>query len=1208
MTRKKHYLFIFTLLILLCGWTMGVQARTDQPFNAVNYMPPQWGSAARYVAWLPDGDLDNTLIPKDSGKPIYLMQQPQENMVTITYTVDEGATMKSATYYDRSTYNYIAFQSGGNIPKGVEVDFEVELQKGYKVDVWYLNNQPVASTKGKKTYTFTVNENSTIRVAITATPKQKVTYSAGAGGSIEAAIIGSPFASGDEVPEGSYITFTATPDEGFVVDKWLINGSENPRYTGKSSIYERLGSAPLKVEVLFKQNRDYTVTYTAQNDWGTLAATYNKPNGAEVNVTSGMQVPIGTEIFFTATPNEGFIIDGWTCNGNPVDSYNEKRSYSIVVRDDVTIVVNAHQIPKYVVTYNSSATGGAVKAYYQQYTPVFQKIEVLSGAEINSGTRVTFEATPKEGYSFKYWIVNGTKVDNDEKESEEQRRMTIVKITSVTTVEAVFAKDEPTFVVTYSAGTGGSLSAILTKEKTAVKSGDRLPQYSYVTFKAKPDNGYVVDQWMVDGQNQQLFAGKPELPRTVRKDMNVTVSFKAETPNKQCTINYTKDNEWGTLVAYYDKQGGRVNIQPGEQVEAGYMISFRATVKEGYTIDHWTYNGEKTPTPNPEILSVKATKDMTVAVVCTKVEPCIVIFDEDVDGGKMKAYYLKDEGFSGYKEVYIKSGGEVPPGTKMTFEVTLNEGFELDHWEVNDEKKACDKYKPLRLADLVITDNTYVHPVYKAKQKPQYKVSFTADNEWGSLKAFYYDNGKQCNVNPEQTVIEGTFVEFIATLKEDYVIDSWTCNGEPLATADNLKPAVTVKADSRIEAQYHKIVKFAVNYEATSEKGSVKATYLKNTNFQYIATLIASGDMLPAQTKVTFEATPLEGYEFDYWTLNGQKAVESEKTKLEGTKMIITLEQNITVAAFFKGDGPKAYGIDIAGNPITSANVEQLDRLEGVSVGDEGYIRYDAETRKLSLKNVTLEAPSALLFAKSNDNFTVELSGTNNLTGQLSTESNLTIMGQGKMLVANEERSGISVGSGASLVIKGKECFVEVKTTSETGVGAIHGVWSAGCTLRIEDASINAESVVSGTAEVPFPYAIGGFKQIELVRAKISVPEEGVAGNHSFTFGGKDYTLAFVLDKASKPASLVKINYSAEAMDAFNNATFIAYPNPFTDHIVIKVPEQAVGQTAFLTNMRGETVKQVKLLDATTVIDAESVPSGIYLLRINEYTQLLVKE
>ena len=135
MTRKKHYLFIFTLLTLLCGWTMGAQDRTEQPFNAVNYMPPQWGSAARYVAWLPDVDLDNTLIPKDSGKPIYLTQQPQENMVTITYTVDDGGTMKSATYYDRSTYDYIAFQSGSNIPKGVEVDFEVELQKGYKVDV-----------------------------------------------------------------------------------------------------------------------------------------------------------------------------------------------------------------------------------------------------------------------------------------------------------------------------------------------------------------------------------------------------------------------------------------------------------------------------------------------------------------------------------------------------------------------------------------------------------------------------------------------------------------------------------------------------------------------------------------------------------------------------------------------------------------------------------------------------------------------------------------------------------------------------------------------------------------------------------------------------------------------------------------------------------------------------------------------------------------
>ena len=100
----------------------------------------------------------------------------------------------------------------------------------------------------------------------------------------------------------------------------------------------------------------------------------------------------------------------------------------------------------------------------------------------------------------------------------------------------------------------------------------------------------------------------------------------------------------------------------------------------------------------------------------------------------MTASYLKDEGLNGYKDVYINSGDQVPAGTEVTFVVTLTEGYTLEHWLVNNTKKACDKYSPNRLRELVINEDTEVKAVYKAPQKPQHAVTFTA-GEGGAIAA-----------------------------------------------------------------------------------------------------------------------------------------------------------------------------------------------------------------------------------------------------------------------------------------------------------------------------------------------------------------------------------------------------------------------------------------------------------------------------------------
>lgn len=1673
---------------------------------------------------------------------------------TVHYAIDEGGSIKSALYYDKKTYDYVVVHDGDRLPKGTEIEIEVELQRGYTVDGWYLNDQLIEGSKGKKSQTIVLNEDSRIQIKLQATPRHAVTFSASTGGQVSAAIIGKPINSGDEVPEGSYVTFTATPDGGYVVDKWIINGEENSRYAGKSEISERVGKTPLTIEVSFKDNRGYTVTYTGNNDWGMLSANYDKPNGQNVALQSGETVPDRTDVYFVASPNKGYIIDRWLCNDKAVDATNNNLNCTIPVCEDVTIRIVARKLEMYVVMFVDVADEGTIQAYY--WDPIAGKnIEVSPGDNVPEGTRVTFEATPSEGYEFDHWTVNYLDVDN-EGQSEPQRRTTVVEMTEHMTVEAhfkekstnyiltfneaptggtvkasysamdasgfkevtlksgdpvpegamvtmtatpsegyefdhwikdgspisaadggsraeytlemlascevqavfeqttpaghkitytagaggslkcfysngsevnsgdlvedgvalrfnatpesgykvnewtingqpfakakgkktiiqkaskdlnvevsfvadvvtytisyeakpvaggsieayytigqnadkhhfnsgdklpqganisftakpnegyrfvkwvkngadvsdytdpmamgtylmadatadlsvqaVFEETVPTYAVIFSAGEGGTITATLGADKTPIQSGDKVQQYSHVTFTATPNEGYMVDQWMVDGQKQMFFAGKTELKRTVRKAISVEVTFKADIPAKQCTINYTKDNDWGTLVAYYDTQSGRTNINPGDQVEEGYMLTFLATPKEGYLIDHWTYNGTKTSTVTPETLTVRVTEDMTVAIVCKKPALYTVTFDADTEGGKMTASYLKDEGFNGYKDIYIQSGDQVPAGAEMTFVVTPNEGYKLEHWLVNGETRACDRYNPLRLRDLVIDKDTEVKAVYKKKAvlytvtysageggmimgtsedaktriesgsqveggttlrfiavpeaangymvdqwlindvvkeeysgkafilvpitgntnvkvtfktQAKYKVSFTSDNpwgtleaqyyhqgivpvlpeqevkegtevffkaiasegyeidawtcngkpieyeslpdriyrakliikedsrielqyhkkvvlyevtysageggriigasrdgkseiasgsqveegtymrfsaipneaegykvdqwsvngeiqselagrafilwpikaktdvtvtfkkeqaytvtytpdnEWGSITAYYYDKGKKVDVRPMQKVQGGVFVEFEATVKEGYLLDNWTCNGEVLPTADVHKAGLTLQSDVIIDMQYHKIAKYTITYEASSDKGTIEASYIKNENFQYIKTPIASGDQLEASTEVTFEATAGEGYELDYWTINAEKAVASKGIKLEGNKLIITLDKDVTVAASFKGDGPVVnYGFDLVGEAVTSANINKLHELAGVSIDKEGYIRYDATTRTLSIKDVSLDAPSALLFAKGAEAYTLELAGTNSFTGQLSTESTLTITGQGTLLVSNEERAGISVGSGATLLIQGKECIVDVKTTSETGVGAIHGVWDAQSCLKIDGATIKAESTITGTAETPFPYAIGGFKSIESINGKITLPEHGKIGQHTFTFGGKEYTLAFVLGADSKPASKVLINYFNVGISDITETQLSVYPNPCAEHIVITIPAESIGETAYLLSIEGELMQQIVLSEVKTTLHTDMLSSGTYILRVDNQTKVLIKE
>ena len=746
----------------------------------------------------------NTIIQKaDKDLNVEVSFLKDIQLYTVEYTAGEGGTIAATVGAEAK-----AIQSNDQVEQGAVITFTATPKEGYELDQWMVNGKPAvagADTKIEGNKLIVTLGDQDLKVEVTfkqTTPAgHKITLTAGEGGTLQCFLSTGPeVQSGSTVDDGVALRFNARPMNGYKTDQWTINGVPFAKGKGRNTIIQR-ADKDLNVEVSFLKDIElYTVEYVAEAGGTIKSATYyDRTTYNYVDFQSGKELPKDSEVDIEVEPKAGYVVDLWYLNDQPIDASKGKTSQTITISNNSKIRITFATKPKQTVTYTAS-TGGTI-----QGTLLGTAFD--SGSKLDEGSYIIFTATPDEGYEVDQWRIDGEVVTRYAGKKEIQERLGNKPLK----VEVSFKKLPVTFPVVFTAGEGGTIVATVAEgsAQKGISSGEAIVQYSRVTFTAKPESGYLVDQWTVNDQPQQFFAGKPELTRSVREALKVHVTFKEDKPAKLCTINYTKENEWGTLVAYYDTQAsGRTNVKPGDKVEEGYMITFLATPKEGYTIDHWTYNGNKTPTVKPEMLTVKATEDMTVAVVCNKAKLCTVTFDAVSEGGKMTASYLKDEGFNGYKDVYINSGEQVPAGTEVTFVVTLTEGYTLEHWLVNNKKTECDRYNPLRLRELVINEDTEVKAVYKAPQKPQHAVTFTA-GEGGTIAATVGADAKA--IQSKDQVEQGAVITFTATPQEGYELDQWMVNGKPaVAGADTKiegnKLIVTLgDQDLKVEATFRKV-------------------------------------------------------------------------------------------------------------------------------------------------------------------------------------------------------------------------------------------------------------------------------------------------------------------------------------------------------------------------------------------------------------------
>lgn len=142
--------------------------------------------------------------------------------------------------------------------------------------------------------------------------------------------------SGSTVNSGTKVTFTANPSKGYAVEGWYSDDGCTKKIdsTGTNKTYTVTVNTDTNVYVKFREAKEYTVKFSSSNnEHGTVSAT----NGT-TSLASGATVTEGDEVTFTAKPEDGYALSGWTVNG--VSASSTTNPYTITVQKDTTVVAN----------------------------------------------------------------------------------------------------------------------------------------------------------------------------------------------------------------------------------------------------------------------------------------------------------------------------------------------------------------------------------------------------------------------------------------------------------------------------------------------------------------------------------------------------------------------------------------------------------------------------------------------------------------------------------------------------------------------------------------------------------------------------------------------------------------------------------------------------------------------------------------------------
>lgn len=833
------------------------------------------------------------------------------------------------------------------VSRGDNVTIQVTVPSGLLLDGWSAADGQELGTVSADLRTMTVYDIASdldYTVKYTAPNRYKVTYGADddAAGVVDAVAAGSADAlvSGDKQLQGSDIVFTATPNEGYEIAYWEVNGekvdAEAEGADAQRYELEYLGKDTKVVVYFYKQP---VVSWTSGNDTEMTAKSGDSDlaNGGCIAYASkddlkftfavkrnyeiaDIKVNYAGEDVFSLAENSG---EGKLAETADAESGTERYTFTWSApadgfTGDVTVNVTYRKItPSVKAEYSlkviekasageaSGKTHGSISAdvsrknlpsYIQIGDTISDATESKSAqiTDIYRDSVITFKVVPDDGYNVKEWIINGHKLTSEteniklysDKKVNDTLKITVDGDSSDVTVMA--GLELVGDVLTFGPETEGTgeVSAMITSTKLVLESGDMIGAASYVEFTAAAAEGYEVADWLVNGISQgvaeKIFAYK------VPKDTRVDVRAVFDRPVYK--ITWSADGA-GQIEAE-NVTSGETLYGESADIRGDRMLKFTAIPDlymecTGYTVK--TAEGTKDYTAEELGSNVfvvdKVASDIDVVAHFAKQELKSVITFEanDTALGTVTAVYGLDE------KAEITSGDSQVSGGDAVFTAAPADGQMIEGWYLDPEcTQAIEGTELEQTTYEVKTIYTDVAVYVKFVEIPEYTVKVGTTGT-GSAKITASSDGEELEiVSGEVKLKRHKDLTITVAPKDEYnTVEHWTVDGADVDSDELTYKLTDITKDAEIYAYIAPSLLVNVIFKNEDEVKKydnidISTGYVgEDGDISGLKPINAENNLvrIGSGKDVRFAITPSDDYMIQAWTvkyIRGGKVVKEE--------------------------------------------------------------------------------------------------------------------------------------------------------------------------------------------------------------------------------------------------------------------------------------------------------------------------------------------
>ncbi len=878
----------------------------------------------------------------------------QQDTLSVTYHAGEGGSL-SASYKSGDLDQ--KFESGKNIAKNTKLMFDAKSNDGFLVKEWKVNGQSITgNTKYKVTEILSNGKKVGERLTIAALTEKldvevafssdshTIIFSSGEGGKLTAALKdGGAVTTGQKIAEGANVTFTAAPNTGMSVARWVVDGK--PYYwPGTTDLYREKTLTLENIEkdhtvsVSFSNAKTHKVTFTYVNESGTAIGEQQTSaklaDGTAANLSA---IPDGAAVTFALEKlNDNYTVKEWQVDGKAAVGSGAKTSFTLrnITQDHtVKIVISAAQAAKITFKAVDANNADITNTSIASVTAKIGSTEIHSGDTIPAYTEVTFTAAVGEDYYVSGW-------KNAAQDAQDANKAVLTGWNTDTAVEVtVLEKPKVTVAAPVNgtvevAGTRGIQNVTLIG---AAGENGHVNMNSTAAITATPSAGYFVKSIIVttDGAAQTFDYdnAKDYQPGEVTKDdiqitkdTLVQVIF-AEKP----TVTFGGD----THIHVTAQQDSKM-LNTGDYVEkySGDIV-FAATPDEGYETDNWTVTGwtnvdgndNTTYTQSGSIESDVEVHATSKALPQYDFTLSVNSLGDEGDGGTVSAEITR-KGMSTYKRENLDARTHsFYRDSDITITAVPSAGYRVQDWTINGQTTAdtATSQTLTKLHDDTTVSVRFVKLVTGITFGPTDETS-----EGGYISAA---EANETSILGDAAIgvniAAGVPIKFTAEVKPGYEIEGWYVNN----VCDD---------DAGTDTTY--------TYPNTTSANSI---YIA-PKFQQVEYNITTGDNVTVNggkttarggESLTFTAVPPAGQNVTGWTVNGESVSGSGNTLVWTVANGYLTEPNVTsyhVAAQFSAG---AYSVTYTqpANGTLSASVADGTPVNGgtkvtfTAEPDEGY-------------------------------------------------------------------------------------------------------------------------------------------------------------------------------------------------------------------------------------------------------------------------------